>query len=75
MSGIVGGLVVGVIFYVIYRGSKTQDMELSSAAARIIVSVLGDDMLPAKQFIEATLAAKNSRYLTPRLGDTMARGA
>lgn len=73
-SGIIAGLVIGGIFYLLYLGSKTQYMQLASAAARINVRVQGDNVLPSKEFIEATLMAKNSRYVSPRSSDRMAQG-
>jgi hypothetical protein len=75
VSGIVGGLVIGVICYFIYRGSKTQSIELASAAARISVDLPGDDVLPAKEFIEAALAAKNARFLGTRSGESKVQSA
>lgn len=67
-ASIVGGVILALIFLVIFFATRKQALLLASAGATITFDTRGMSPEDVKKFIDRTEAAKNERYLLLKNG-------
>jgi hypothetical protein len=60
---IIGGVVAGLVFVFLYRRSRDQVVEFTTAGATIKVGSSGRSLEEVRQLVETVEAAKNARYM------------
>src|SRR5579871_817513 len=58
-SALIISLLLGALFWFIYKASKKQTMDLASAAGKISVLLQSEDLAVGRQFVSAVLRAKD----------------